>query len=71
MIFPEIKNCIARWNKAAGVKQVAIKLKTNEDGYTFSRYEIYKTKEKTEKAADQETEIRKLKAEQKFLNENN
>ncbi len=38
MVFPEIKNCIARWNKAAGVKQVAIKLKTNEGGYTLSIY---------------------------------
>ena len=47
------------------------KFKSNEDRYTFSRYEIYKTKEEAEKAADQETEIRKLKAEQKFLNENN
>lgn len=67
MIFPEIKNCIARWNKAAGVKQVAIKLKTNEDRYTFSRYEIYKTKEEAEKAANQETEKRKFNAEEKFL----
>ena len=47
------------------------KFKSNEDRYTFSRYEIYKTKEEAEKATDQETEIRKLKAEQKFLNENN
>lgn len=38
MVFPKIKNYIARWNKAAGVKQVAIKLKTNEDGYTLSIY---------------------------------
>ena len=39
MVFPEIRNCIARWNKAAGVKQVAIKLKANnEDGYTLSIY---------------------------------
>lgn len=35
------------------------KFKANEDRYTFSRYEIYKTKEEAEKAADQETEIRK------------
>ena len=47
------------------------KFKSNEDRYTFSRYEIYKTKEEAEKATDQETKIRKLKAEQKFLNENN
>lgn len=47
------------------------KFKSNEDRYTFSRYEIYKTKKEAEKAADQETEIRKLKAEQKLLNENN
>lgn len=67
MIFPEIKNCIARWNKAAEVKQVAIKLKTNEDRYTFSSYEIYKTKEKAEKDADQETEVRRSKAEGKLL----
>lgn len=38
MVFPEIKNCIARWNKAAGVKLVAIKLKANEDDYTLSIY---------------------------------
>lgn len=47
------------------------KIKANENSYTFSRYEIYRTKEEAEKAADQETEIRKLKAEQKFLDENN
>ena len=47
------------------------KFKSNEDRYTFSRYEIYKTKEEAKKATDQETKIRKLKAEQKFLNENN
>lgn len=39
------------------------KFKSNEDRYTFSRYEIYKTKEEAEKATDQETKIRKLKAE--------
>jgi len=38
MVFPEIKNCIARWNKVAGVKQVAIKLNANEEGYTLSIY---------------------------------
>lgn len=43
------------------------KFKANEDRYTFSRYEIYKTKEKAEKAADQETEIRKLKAEEQLF----
>ena len=47
------------------------KFKSNEDRYTFSRYEIYKTKEEAEKATDQETKIRKSKAEEKFLNENN
>ncbi len=67
MIFPEIKNCIARWNKAAGIKQVAIKLKTNEDRYTFSIFEAYKTKEEAEKVANQETEKRKFNAEEKFL----
>ena len=40
------------------------KFKSNEDRYTFSRYEIYKTKEEAEKATDQETKIRKLRAEQ-------
>lgn len=39
------------------------KFKTNEDRYTFHRYAIYKTKEEAEKAAKQETEIRKSKAE--------
>lgn len=43
------------------------KFKANEDRYTFSRYEIYKTKEKAEKAADQETKIRKLKAEEQLF----
>ncbi len=47
------------------------RFKTNEDMYTFSRYEIYKTKEEAEKAANQETEIRKSKAEEKFSNEHN
>lgn len=46
------------------------RFKTN-DGYTFNVFEVYKTKKEAEKAADQETKIRKLKAEQKFLNENN
>lgn len=46
------------------------KFKANEDRYTFSRYEIYKTKEKAEKAAAQETEIRKSNAESKLSNEN-
>ena len=40
------------------------KFKTNQDRYTFSRYEIYKTKEEADKAANQETEIRKSKAEE-------
>ncbi len=43
------------------------KFKANKDSYTFSRYEIYKTKEEAEKAADQETKIRKLKAEERLL----
>lgn len=43
------------------------KFKVNEDRYTFSRYEIYKTKEEAEKAADQETKIRKLKAEDQLF----
>lgn len=43
------------------------KFKANKDSYTFSRYEIYKTKEEAEKAANQETEIRKSKAEGKLL----
>lgn len=43
------------------------KFKANEDRYTFSMYEIYKTREKAEKAADQETEIRKLKAEEQLF----
>lgn len=47
------------------------KFKTSVDRYTFSKYEIYKTKEEAEKAANHETEIRKSKAEEKFLNENN
>lgn len=47
------------------------KIKANENSYTFSRYEIYRTKEEAEKAADQETKIRKFNAEKKFLNEIN
>lgn len=43
------------------------KFKANEGRYTFSRYEIYKTKEEAEKAADQETKIRKLKAEEQLF----
>ena len=43
------------------------KFKANENRYTFSRYEIYKTKEEAEKAADQETKIRKLKAEEQLF----
>jgi len=43
------------------------RFKANEDRYTFSSYEIYKTKEEAEKAADQETEIRKFNAESKLL----
>lgn len=43
------------------------KFKANEDRYTFSRYEIYKTKEEAKKAADQETEIRKSKAEEQLF----
>lgn len=43
------------------------KFKANEDRYTFSMYEIYKTKEEAERAADQETEVRKSKAEGKLL----
>ena len=43
------------------------KFKSNEDRYTFSRYEIYKTKEEAEKATDQETKIRKLKAEEQLF----
>lgn len=44
------------------------RFKTNEDMYTFHRFAIYKTKEEAERAAKQETEIRKSKAEEKFLN---
>lgn len=47
------------------------RFKANEDRYAFSRFAIYKTKEDAEKAADQETKIRKLEAEEKFLNKNN
>ena len=47
------------------------KIKANENSYTFRRYEIYRTKEEAEKAADQETKIRKFNAEKKFLNEIN
>lgn len=43
------------------------KFKTNQDRYTFSRYEIYKTKEEAEKAANQETEKRKSRAEERLL----
>ena len=43
------------------------KFKSNEDRYTFSRYEIYKTKEEADKAANRETEIRKSMAEEKIL----
>ena len=43
------------------------KFKANEDRYTFSRYEIYKTKEEADKAANQETEIRKSKAEERLF----
>ncbi len=43
------------------------KFKANEDRYTFSRYEIYKTKEEADKAADQETEERKSKAEEQLF----
>lgn len=41
--------------------------KTNENMYTIHRYAIYKTKEEAEKAADQETEIRKSKAEEQLF----
>ena len=43
------------------------KFKTSVDRYTFSKYEIYKTKEEAEKAANQETEIRKSKAEERLF----
>lgn len=43
------------------------RFKTNEDRYTFSRYEIYKTKEEAERAADQETKIRKSRAEEQLF----
>ncbi len=43
------------------------KFKANEDRYTFSRYEIYKTKEEAEKAANQETKIRKSRAEEQLF----
>lgn len=43
------------------------RFKANENRYTFSMYEIYKTKEEAEKAADQETKIRKLKAEEQLF----
>lgn len=43
------------------------KFKTNQDRYTFSRYELYKTKEEAEKAANQETEKRKSRAEEQLL----
>lgn len=46
------------------------RFKTNEDMYTFHGYTIYKTKEEAEKAANQETEIRKSNAESKLSNEN-
>lgn len=42
------------------------RFKTNEDMYTFHRYAIYKTKEEAEKAAAQETEIRKNRAEERI-----
>lgn len=42
------------------------KFKTNEDMYTFHRYAVYKTKEEAEKAAAQETEIRKNRAEERI-----
>lgn len=42
------------------------RFKTN-DGYTFSIFEAYKTKEEAEKVANQETEKRKFNAEEKFL----
>ena len=42
------------------------KFKTNEDVYTFHRYAVYKTKKEAEKAADQETEIRKNRAEERI-----
>ena len=38
--------------------------KNGQERYTFTRYEIYKTKEEAEKVANQETEIRKIKAEE-------
>lgn len=43
------------------------KFKTSVDRYTFSKYEIYKTKEEADKAANQETEIRKSKAEERLF----
>lgn len=43
------------------------RFKSNEDRYTFHGYTIYKTKEEAEKAANQETEIRKSNAESKLL----
>lgn len=43
------------------------RFKANEDRYTFSRYEIYKTEEEAEKAANQETKIRKSKAEMQLI----
>lgn len=43
------------------------KFKTSADRYTFSKYEIYKTKEEAEKAANRETEIRKSKAEERLF----
>lgn len=43
------------------------KFKANEDRYTFSIFKPYKTKEEAEKAADQETKIRKLKAEEQLF----
>lgn len=39
------------------------RFKSNEDRYTFTRYEIYKTEKEAKKAADQETEKRKYSAE--------
>lgn len=47
------------------------RFKNNVGGYTFSSFAIYKTKEEADKVANQETEIRKLRAEEKFLNKNN
>lgn len=43
------------------------RFKNNVGGYTFNTYEIYKTKEEAEKAADQETEIRRIRATEKYL----